>query len=148
MQKAIIAIITVVIIGGGGYLVLHKNSDKDSNKSSSQSSQSSTASSDNASQVSTDNDSQSVAVTIGYADSGFSPSTVTVKSGDTVAIKNTSSRSVQFDSDPHPDHTDDEDLNVGIVSPGRTATFKVTKTGSHGYHNHLNPDDTGTIIVQ
>jgi plastocyanin len=146
MQKAIIAIVAVVIIGGGSYLVLHKNSDKDSNKSNSQTGQPSYPSG-SSSQASTSN-SQPAAATITYSDNGFSPATVTVKAGDTVAIKNTSSRDVQFDSDPHPNHTDNEDLNVGIVNPGQTMTFKVTKTGSHGYHNHLNPGDIGTIVVQ
>lgn len=147
MQKAIIAIVAVIIIGGGGYLIFHKNSDKDSKKSDSQTSQSPATASDNSPQASTNTNNQAAA-TITYSDSGFSPASLTVKTGDTVAIKNTSSRSVQFDSDPHPDHTDDEELNVGIVSPGQTATFKVEKTGSHGYHNHLNPGDTGTIVVQ
>ena len=147
MKKVIIAIIAVIFIGGGGYLVLHKDSDKTS-KTSNDTAQPSSTPPNNSSSANTSNNSQPVAVTIIYSDSGFSPSNVTVKSGDIVAIKNTSSRDVQFDSDPHPDHTDDEDLNVGIVSPGQSMTFKVTKTGSHGYHNHLNPGDTGTIVVQ
>jgi plastocyanin len=144
MPKAIIAIIAVVIIGAGGYLVLHKDSDKSSKDSGTQTNQSA----DTSTQTGADNSAnQKVAATITYSNNGFSPATVTVESGDTIAIKNTASRSVQFDSDPHPDHTDDEELNVGIVAPGETATFKVTQTGNHGYHNHLNSSDTGTIIV-
>ena len=54
---------------------------------------------------------------------------------------------MQFDSDPHPVHTDDTELNVGHVEPGGSMTFTVNKTGTHGYHNHLNPGDTGTIIA-
>ena len=90
----------------------------------------------------------SVAATITYSDGGYSPSTITVKSGDTVALKNTSSQPVQFDSNPHPVHTDDPELNVGEVAPGQTTTFKVVTKGTHGYHNHLNPGQTGTIVVQ
>lgn len=86
--------------------------------------------------------------TITYSNSGFSPKTVTVTAGAIIAIRNTSSSDMQFDSDPHPVHTDDTELNVGTVAPGKTVTFKVTTTGTHGYHNHLNPGDTGTIIVQ
>lgn len=86
--------------------------------------------------------------TIIYSDSGFSPKTITVSSGAIIAIRNTSSSDMQFDSDPHPVHTGDTELNVGTVAPGKTVTFKVTTTGTHGYHNHLNPSDTGTIIVQ
>lgn len=88
------------------------------------------------------------AATITYSSDGFSPKTVTVSAGATIAIHNTSSSDMQFDSDPHPVHTDDTELNIGVVAPGQTATFKVTATGTHGYHNHLNPGDAGTIIVQ
>jgi plastocyanin len=90
----------------------------------------------------------SAAAIITYSASGFSPATVTVKSGDTVAIKNTTSADMQLDSNPHPVHTDDTDLNVGLVSAGQTRTFVVTKKGSFGYHNHLNPSDTGKIVIQ
>jgi plastocyanin len=86
--------------------------------------------------------------TITYSNSGFSPKTVTVSTGAIIAIRNTSSSDMQFDSDPHPVHTDDTELNVGTVAPGKTVTFKVSTPGTHGYHNHLNPGDTGTIIVQ
>lgn len=91
---------------------------------------------------------QPAAATIIYSNSGFSPSKITVKSGDSVAIKNTSPGDMQFDSDPHPVHTDDEELNAGAVAPGQTVTFTVTTKGTFGYHNHLNPSDTGTIVVQ
>lgn len=91
---------------------------------------------------------QKVAATITYSDQGFSPSLTTVKVGDTVAIKNTSSNELQFDSDPHPVHTDDTDLNVGTIAAGQTKTFTVTKKGSFGFHNHLNPSDSANITIQ
>lgn len=86
--------------------------------------------------------------TITYTDSGFTPSSITVHSGDTITLKNTSSESVQFDSDPHPVHTDDPELNAGAVSPGGSTTFTVSTKGTHGYHNHLNPAQQGTIVVE
>lgn len=95
-----------------------------------------------------DNSQAPVAATITYSDSGFSPSSITVKSGDSIAIKNTSSQAMQLDSDPHPVHTDDPELNVGTVDSGKTVTFKVSTTGSHGVHNHLDSSKKMTIIVQ
>jgi plastocyanin len=86
--------------------------------------------------------------TITYSSDGFSPATLTVKSGATVTIKNTSDEDLQFESNPHPAHTDDTDLNVGLVAAGQTKTFTVTKTGTFGYHNHLDPSDTGHIVVE
>lgn len=88
------------------------------------------------------------AATLTYTDNGFSPSSITVKSGDTVAIKNNSSQTMQLDSDPHPVHTNDPELNVGTVEAGKTVTFKVEVKGTHGVHNHLDSSETATIIVQ
>jgi plastocyanin len=132
-QKVLwIIIVAVVVIGGatGVYFAMQKDAGAPSNTAK------------------TSDSSKPASVTITYSDSGFSPSKVTVKAGDTVAIKNTSSSDVQFDSDPHPVHTDDEELNVGVVAPGQTSTFTVTTKGTFGYHNHLNPSDTGTIVIQ
>jgi len=145
MKAAIIAILAVVIVGGGGYAVLHKNKKTDVNT---QTTASTPAAETPQSSTAGQTDSTRAASTITYSNSGFSPATIAVKAGDTVAIKNTSSHELQMDSDPHPVHTDDPDLNVGTVAPGQTMTFTVTKTGNFGYHNHLNPSDTGKIVIQ
>jgi plastocyanin len=136
-KTIIIGLVALLVVGGGGYLVLHKKT----NNSSASSSTQTTASSGSGS-------SQKAAATITYSNSGFSPSTTTVKAGDVVAINNTSSGDMQLDSNPHPIHTDDTDLNVGLVGAGQTKTFTVTQKGTFGFHNHLNPGDTATIIVQ
>ena len=85
---------------------------------------------------------------ITYANSGFTPSSLTVKAGDSVTIKNNSDGPIQIQSNPHPIHNDNDELNVGLIQAGKTSTFTVTKTGTFGYHNHLNSSETGTIIVQ
>ena len=131
-----VVVAVVVVIGGaiGTYAMTQKDAGAPSNPSTSDSGKK-------------DSD-KKIAATITYSDSGYSPSTITVKSGDTIAIKNTSSSEMQFDSDPHPVHTDDEELNAGPVAPGQTITFTVTTTGTYGYHNHLNPSDSGTIVIK
>lgn len=91
---------------------------------------------------------EAAAVTVTYDGSGFSPNKVTVKSGDKVAIKNTSNRTLDYDSDPHPQHTDNEELNAGIVSAGASKTFTVSTKGTWGVHNHLNSTQTMTVIVE
>lgn len=138
MIKTIIIVTVIAVLAAGGYFAFHKN-----NKANSQATPSNTA----ANQSSTSAN-PTAAATITYDGSKFSPSTITVKSGDTVAIKNSSSADMQFQSNPHPLHTDDTDLNVGVVPAGQTATFKATKTGTFGYHNHLSPDQGGTITIQ
>ena len=124
-----IIVATVVVIGGaiGVYVFTQKDAGAPSKT--------------------TDSANKPAAATITYSNNGFNPSKTTVKAGDIVAIKNTSSGNMQFDSDPHPVHTDDEELNAGAVAPGQTVTFTVTTKGTFGYHNHLNPSDKGTIVV-
>jgi plastocyanin len=82
-------------------------------------------------------------------DDGFEPSTLTVSSGDTVTFENSSSDDSWPASDVHPTHQ----LYPGFdaekpLLPGDSYEFTFTKTGSWGYHNHLEPDVTGTIVVE
>jgi plastocyanin len=141
MKKAVIVVVAILVIAGGALALTKKSDDKSTTTQPSSSQQSNSTANDSTSD-------QAAAATITYSDNGFSPSTVTVKSGDTILIKNTSSNPLQFDSDPHPAHTDDPELNVGEIAPGSSGTVKVMTVGTHGYHDHLNPGQTGTIIVQ
>jgi len=91
---------------------------------------------------------QTVAATIMFSNSGFSPATTTVKSGGSITIKNSSSSELDFDSDPHPVHTDDTDLNAGNIAAGESKTITVTKKGAFGFHNHLDPSQNGKIVIE
>lgn len=132
MKAAIIGIVAVIVIGAGAFFALHKSPAKTNASTSTQSSSSSN---------------QNLPDTITFDGSSFSPGTITVKSGTTMTIKNTSSQDMAFNSNPHPVHTDDTDLNVGDVPAGQSKTFTVTKTGSYGYHDHLDPSIMGKITI-
>lgn len=143
-MKALIILVTiaaVVVLGAVGYKLLHKTTPAPTTTTT----QVTTAPSTTTNSADTPASEQA---TITYSDNGFSPASLTVKSGTTVTVKNTSSRTVQFDSDPHPAHTDDKDLNAGIIEPGKSTTFVAVNKGNFGYHNHLDASETGTIIVQ
>lgn len=127
--KIIIAAVAIVIIGAVAYVAFYSKP---------------TA----APASSTTNKNVPVAATITYSDSGFSPASTTVKSGQIVAITNNASTGLQFESNPHPAHTDDTDLNVGSVSSGETKTFTVTNKGTFGFHDHFNPSKTANITIQ
>jgi plastocyanin len=99
-------------------------------------------------QASTSASDQASGTVMSYGDSGFSPASVTVKSGGTVTFKNTSSEEIQVDSNPHPVHTDDTDLNVGPIAPGQSKTVTLSKTGTFGIHNHLDPSEMGHVTIQ
>ncbi|HSX15000.1 MAG TPA: cupredoxin domain-containing protein [Candidatus Saccharimonadales bacterium] len=131
--------IVVVILAVGGIIVARSGNNSNSNSTSTTSTQSTDTTGQTAPQS---------AATITYTGSGFSPNTITVKAGDTITIMNASSRSLQLDSNPHPAHTDNTELNVGAVAAGQSATFTISKTGTWGYHNHLEASQTGSITVQ
>lgn len=86
--------------------------------------------------------------TITYTDNGFEPDSLTVAAGDAVGIKNESSKSLQFSSDDHPTHTKNSELNRGVLTPGKKLTFEVIIIGTYGFHDHLNDENTGTLIVE
>lgn len=84
---------------------------------------------------------------IAYTDSGFSPATLTVTSGTTVTVTNNSSHAMMFASGPHPAHNEDPEINLDELQPGESASFIATTTGTHGFHDHMNDDLTGTLVV-
>ncbi len=98
-----------------------------------------------------------------YTDSGFSPSNLNIKVGDTVIWKNQSSEGMWVGSAMHPSHivysgTDlkshcPDTANTSFdecksVASGESWSFTFTKAGSFGYHNHVNASKFGKIIVE
>ncbi len=93
------------------------------------------------------------AVTITATDAGFNPKEVTVNAGDSVTWVNNSSKTIQIGSDNHPTHTLNPDLTGGQyvieVPVGESKTVSAgTKVGRWGFHNHLKPSETGTVVVK
>lgn len=78
----------------------------------------------------------------------FIPSQTTVKAGNQIRFTNRSNNTVDVDSDPHPAHTSDIDLNIGSIAPGASKTVTVTQKGSFGIHDHLNPTIVAKITVE
>lgn len=84
-----------------------------------------------------------------YTDSGFSPATLRVKAGTTVIFKNQASDGMWVASNPHPVHTGLPGFDaLQNISPGQSYQFKFATKGTWGYHNHLQPGEGGTIIVE
>jgi plastocyanin len=83
-----------------------------------------------------------------YTDGGFAPQTITVKKGTTVVFTNRSQGGMWVASAVHPTH----ELLPGFdqkQSVAATGTYQYTFTlvGTWKYHNHVNPTDTGTVVV-
>lgn len=86
--------------------------------------------------------------TVNLTTNGFSPATLTIKAGTKVTWVNQSGSNATVNSNPHPIHTDYPPLNLGSFKDGGTLSLTFDKPGTYGYHNHLNPSESGTIIVQ
>lgn len=87
-------------------------------------------------------------VVVTFTDSGFSPKTVTVAAGSTVAFMNESGGSMWVASAIHPTHQ----LLPGFdqlksVAKGGSYEYTFAKVGTWTYHNHVAPTQTGTVVV-
>ncbi len=85
---------------------------------------------------------------ITFTDKGFDKTTYRSKSGEAVTVKNASSMDMQFSSDDHPSHLENQELNLDVMGPGETATFTPASTGTYGFHDHIEEQFTGTLIVE
>jgi plastocyanin len=86
--------------------------------------------------------------TVGLIGTSFTPSTVTIKVGQTVTFFNGTNRQMWPASNPHPVHTDYPGFEaLSPVAPGDSWSFTFTKTGTWGYHDHLMPTTMGAVIV-
>lgn len=86
--------------------------------------------------------------TVVYDAQGFSPKSITVKVGSTVSWVNKGTQGMWVASAMHPTHQ----LLPGFdqlksVSNGGTYEYTFVKVGTWKYHMHLNPSDTGTVVV-
>jgi plastocyanin len=101
-------------------------------------------------------------VTVLYGANGFSPSTVTIHTGDTVTFVDNGADQMWVASAPHPTHTGYDGTSESVhcaagysgplpfdqCSAGTTFSFTFTKAGTWAYHNHFNSSAHGTVVVQ
>jgi plastocyanin len=93
-----------------------------------------------------------IAATIMITAAGVSPKNVTVAPGSRVTFVNNDNRSHEMNSDPHPQHTDCQEVNVGFIAAGASGTTQNLNTvRTCGFHDHNQPGVTtleGTIRIQ
>lgn len=134
--KLIAAIIIVTVIAVGAIVLTNKKSeDKASNTNTNQSN-------------GNDQGNMATDVSIKYDGSTFTLSADSIVTGGTVTVTNNSDKKLAFDSDPHPVHTDNTELNVGNIEPGESKTFTLNTTGTWGFHNHLDSSQNGELTVK
>ena len=89
-----------------------------------------------------------VAAVITYTGKGFEPNDTTVDVNSQIRIRNRSVRVLQFVSDPYITQSENQELNAGVINPGESRTIYLSQAGRWGYHNGLDPSETGTLIVR
>ena len=151
-QKIIIGGIVVIVILAVGWFFFSTNQTKTEKPAATTQSEvpAATSSADTATEKAEPQTSSSDN-TVTYTDFGFSPQSLTVKSGESITWVNDSSSSVQVGSASHPTHTINQEITsnqfVVELAPEESAKVQLTKTGEWGYHDHLKPSMTGTITV-
>lgn len=133
-MKILIVVIVVAIVAGGLVLLLTPKTNNNSQSSNTPNN--------------TQTEGKEASATITYDGSGFSLSSSIIKSGEVVKVVNNSSKNLEFDSDPHPAHTNNPELNAGGIAPGKDVLFTLTTKGKWGFHNHLNSSQKGELTVE
>ncbi len=87
--------------------------------------------------------------TVRYTNSGYEPRELRITAGETVTFINESDDTVWTASAPHPAHTNYPGFDeLKASNPGESYSFTFTETGAWRYHNHVNPGQMGSIIVE
>lgn len=80
---------------------------------------------------------------------GFSPQQITIKKGEAVTWINDDTMQHQVNSAPHPEHTDYSPLNsIGLLNSGAQKSLTFPDAGTYHYHDHLNPQLFGAVVVR
>lgn len=84
-----------------------------------------------------------------YDANGFSPNTITIKKGDTVIFQNKTGKPASVASGAHPTHLLYPEFDQYKTDQRGKDEFRFTfeKVGTWKYHDHLNANMTGTVIV-
>jgi|SRR5581483_870457 len=143
-NKIVLSTIAVIVVLGGVFLLSKRSNQKSTQNTT-------PASVQNQNTVQGKTTPTVVApktTTVTLTSSGFEPATVTVSSGTIVIWVNKSGEPGTVNSDPHPTHNLWPFLNLGEFKDGSSVQVKFDKAGIYTYHNHLNPSQKGTVVVQ
>jgi plastocyanin len=79
--------------------------------------------------------------------SGFEPQTITIKRGTRIIWTNKNGVRVTINSDNYPTNLLWPFLNLGAFNNGSSVSVIFEMAGKYTYHNHFNPSQKGTVIV-
>ena len=156
------AVIIVVVLGAAWYfLTMNTAPNPDTTGLGTTATSTSTATSTDMSGANAST-SAATSATVTLQKGAFSPSMVTIAYGGTVTFVDGGNEKMWVASDPHPVHSGYDGTSVSThcaagytgaapfdqCSAGTSYSFTFNKTGTWGFHNHQNPGETGTVVVQ
>lgn len=86
--------------------------------------------------------------TIVFTDDGFAQSEYRFAEGTAIRVENQSSMDMQFSSNDHPAHRENPELNMALLGAGESGTITPPGKGTYGFHDHINDQYTGTLIIE
>lgn len=88
-------------------------------------------------------------VTVTLTKNGFEPKNVTIRVGSAVRwVNDSGDDNATVNSDDHPAHKENKEMNLGTFSAGSTLVHIFTTPGTYGYHDHFHPEKIGTVTVE
>ena len=146
MKKTLVIIGAVIGIAILGFAVLRPNS-------GTQTAENTQITPPSSEQQTAETNEQPTITTIKYSEAGFEPKEITVKQGTKVQFVNNTQIPMYVATDPHPDHTDYPEFEMGVAmqrhpQPGEDFSFTFEKTGNWSFHNHAIPEHMGTVRVE
>lgn len=142
MRIAIAAVIAILVIGGGAFLIMNKD-DAPANNIETQEQDTNTSQSNEEGQAVEQSENSQVA-SVSIDNSSFSPSTVTVKKGTKVTWTNNDS----LEHSVTPDNTDESfPGSNGLLSQGQTYSQTFNTTGEYTYHCTVHSFMKGKVVV-
>lgn len=133
MKKVLLGLLALVLIGGGVYWFVARDEAKVETKKETK-------------KLTTSDVIKAALIT--YTDEGFVPNQYIAGVNAKLTVQNSSSADLDFESNDHPTHTKNTELNVGVIKSGESKTVTLTEKGEWGFHNHLDSSQTGTITVE
>ena len=90
--------------------------------------------------------------TVTITPAGVDPKEVAIPLGGRLTMVNRDTRAHDMNSDPHPEHTDCPDINLGLIPPGQSREGRnLVIPQTCGYHDHNDPLNAawlGRVVVR
>lgn len=135
-KSVLIAVVVIVVLGIGGFLIFGK-----SNKNSSTTSSSSSMDMSNMSSSSSSSSTPVATNAVSVVNFSYSPTSITVKKGTKVTWTNN-------DSTQHTVTADNGSFDSGTLDPGKSFSQTFNTAGTFAYHCNFHSNMHGTVIVQ